>query len=150
SPPSRRSASCPPRCRRRRGRRCAPEQAVGLVGEPTRLTELERHPEPRRGLGGGGARAGGRLPGIWPGLGEDRGGVCGGAWGGVAGAPSASATAGCTTWPRQMLTPFASAGFARVAAATPRVASSSAYGSVAFVSANVEVRGTSAGMLATP
>src|SRR2546426_505490 len=69
---------------------------------------------------------------------------------GVAGAPRASATAGCTTWPRQMLTPFASAGFARVAAATPRVASSSAYGSVAFVSANVEVRGTSAGMLATP
>src|SRR5205807_5862935 len=68
----------------------------------------------------------------------------------VAGSPSDSATPGCTTLPPQTLTPLASTGFARTAAAAPRVASSTAYGSVAFVSAKVEVRGTSAGMLATP
>jgi len=69
---------------------------------------------------------------------------------GAAFSPSALAIARCTIWPRQTLTPLASAGFARTAAATPRLASSRAYGSVAFVSANVDVRGTSAGMFATP
>src|SRR2546422_118396 len=137
-----------------------PEQAVGLVVEPARVTELERHPEPRRELGEEVAEPVGRLPEIGRELEEDRAELVAERAGGVAevperlahvaGGPTASAPAGCTTWPRQMLTPFASAGFARVAAATPRVASSSAYGSVAFVSANVEVRGTSAGMLATP
>ena len=46
-------------------------------------------------------------------------------WSGVAGSPSASATAGCTTRPRQMLTPFASGALSRTAAASPLPASSS-------------------------
>src|SRR5882724_4534341 len=69
---------------------------------------------------------------------------------GVGGSPSDSATPGCTTFPPQTLTPLASAGLARTAATAPRPASSMTYGSVAFVSAKVDVRGTSAGMLATP
>jgi hypothetical protein len=44
---------------------------------------------------------------------------------GVAGSPSASATAGCTTRPRQILTPFASGALSRTAAARPLPASSS-------------------------
>ena len=45
---------------------------------------------------------------------------------GVGASPIASATAGWTTFPPQTLTPLASAGFARTAATTPRVASSRA------------------------
>ena len=50
---------------------------------------------------------------------------------------------------RRCSAPCASPGSAASAASTPR-ARRSTYGSVALVSANVEVRGTSAGMLVTP
>src|SRR2546430_2428991 len=68
---------------------------------------------------------------------------------GDAGTPSAAATAAFTTSPCIVFTPDASAGSARTASATPLVASSTAYGSVAFVSAYVDVFGTAPGTLPT-
>src|SRR5439155_22940133 len=69
---------------------------------------------------------------------------------GVAVVPSEAATPAWVMAPRQTLTPRARAAFSETAAAGPLSASSSTYGSVAFVSAKVEVRGTRAGRLATP
>src|SRR5450759_1615356 len=63
--------------------------------------------------------------------------------------PKAAATAAYVTSPAWVLRPFASAGSARSAPCQPSSASFITYGSVAFVSAHVEVCGTAPGMLAT-
>src|SRR5207244_12797384 len=68
----------------------------------------------------------------------------------VNGRPNASATAAYVTLPSAMLSPLSNAGLSHNALFHPLLASCIAYGSVAFVSASVDVRGTPPGMLATP
>ena len=63
--------------------------------------------------------------------------------------PVPSATAGWVTLPSATFTPGRSPAMASIAPSTPRSASASTYGSVALVSAKVEVTGTAPGMLAT-
>ena len=63
--------------------------------------------------------------------------------------PCASATASYVILPSRTLTPRASAGSRATACASPCSAIASTYGSVAFVSASVEVIGTPPGMFAT-
>ncbi len=58
--------------------------------------------------------------------------------------------AGYVTLPSAMFSPLSSAGFSCSARFQPLFASCSAYGSVALVSASVDVRGTPPGMFATP
>ena len=64
--------------------------------------------------------------------------------------PNALATPGCTILPPTMLIPGARQWSSAQARRHPFPASWSAYGSVAFVRARVEVRGTAPGMFATP
>src|SRR5688500_3999598 len=68
----------------------------------------------------------------------------------LSGKPNASATAGYTTLPSMMLSPFLRGRLSRQACFHPRFARRVAYGKVAFVGASVEVRGTPPGMFATP
>ncbi len=68
---------------------------------------------------------------------------------GVYSNPKASATPGCVICPFNTLTPRASSGVAATAPASPRSASSKPYGSVAFASPIVLVRGTAPGMFVT-
>src|SRR5262249_45940931 len=63
--------------------------------------------------------------------------------------PVASATGRYVTLPSTTLTPLASPGFSCAATATPLSATCRMYGSVALVSARVDVTGTAPGMLAT-
>src|SRR6267143_4942564 len=63
--------------------------------------------------------------------------------------PWASATARQVILPPDRFTPFASPASARTASPTPCEARRRRYGSVAFVNATVEVRGTIPGILAT-
>src|SRR5690606_16689123 len=66
--------------------------------------------------------------------------------GSVKGMPNASATAEYVTLPSTMLSPFSSDAFSARARFQPLLASWMAYGSVALVSASVEVLGTPPGM----
>ena len=65
------------------------------------------------------------------------------------GLPVASATSLMVTLPSITLMPWARAGSARAAATTPESATAMMYGSVALVSASVEVMGTTPAMLST-
>src|SRR5262249_11663488 len=68
---------------------------------------------------------------------------------GPRGAPSASATAGWMISPAATFSPTRSPGARASACSTPCSASAITYGSVAFVSAKVEVIGTAPGMFVT-
>ena len=63
---------------------------------------------------------------------------------------NASATPAYVTFPSATLRPLSSAGLSLSACFQPLFANCAAYGSVAFVSASVDVRGTPPGMFATP